>query len=76
MFRTRLISGVVLLAITIAVIALGGNFLFAAVLIISMIGMMELYRVVQVHRTFPGVLGYVTGVIFIYCYYLSSSSIK
>ena len=61
MFRTRFISGIVLMAITIAVVFLGGNVLFGVLLVISMIGLYELYKIVNVHRSIPGVLGYICG---------------
>ncbi len=60
MFRTRLISGIVLLAITIAVVILGGNVLFGVLLVISMIGLYELYKIVNVHLAIPGILGYLS----------------
>jgi phosphatidate cytidylyltransferase len=62
MFKTRLFSSIILLAVTIAVVVLGGYFLFAALFIISLIGMMELYRVVKLHKTLPGYLGYAAGI--------------
>lgn len=58
MFWTRLISGVVLLAITIAVVILGGDLLFGVLLVISLIGLYELYKIVSIHRSVPGILGY------------------
>ncbi len=58
MFRTRLLSGIILMAITIAVVVLGGNILFAVILAISMIGLNELYKIVQVDKKFPGIIGY------------------
>ena len=64
MFRTRLLSGVILMLITLAVVCLGGNFLFATLFIISLIGMMELYRVVKVNKTFCGILGYIAAISF------------
>ena len=64
MFRTRLLSGIILLAIAITVVVLGGNFLFATLFIISLIGMMELYRIVKLHKKFPGILGYAAGITF------------
>ena len=59
MFRARLISGIILLAITIAVVVLGGNILFAVLLVISLIGLSELYKIVKIDRALPGLLGYV-----------------
>ena len=60
MFKTRLISGIILLAITIAVVILGGNVLFGVLLVISMIGLYELYKIVNVHLSIPGILGYLS----------------
>ena len=64
MFRTRFLSGMILLAITIIIVVLGGDFLFAALLILSMIGMMELYRVVKVNLKLCGFIGYLAGMIY------------
>lgn len=44
LFITRLISGVIVLAIAVAAMLFGGNILFAFVALISMIGLFELYR--------------------------------
>jgi phosphatidate cytidylyltransferase len=64
MFRTRLISGIILLAIAIGVIVLGGDLLFATLLVISLIGTMELSRIVKVNKALPGVLAYLSTVVF------------
>ncbi len=64
MFRTRLLSGIILLAITIAVVITGGNVLFAVLLAISLIGMTELYKVIGMNKSLPGVLGYIAGVVY------------
>ncbi len=50
MFRERLISGIILVAIALAVIILGGPVLFAVLLAISLIGMHELYRAVGLEK--------------------------
>ena len=50
MFVTRLISGIVLLAILIATICLSGPVLFFFLLAISLIGMFELYRATGVWK--------------------------
>ena len=73
MFRTRLISGIVLLAITIAVVILGGDLLFGVLLVISMIGLYELYKIVKVHRSLPGILGYICGLSYYILLYLDLS---
>lgn len=64
MFWTRFLSSIIVLATAIAVVILGKNVLFAAVLIISLIGMMELYRIVKVNKNLPGILGYAAGIIY------------
>ncbi len=51
MFVTRLISGIVLLAVSIGAIALNGPVLFAFLLAISLIGMFELYRAVGIGKS-------------------------
>lgn len=48
MFRTRLISGIVLVIIALAVIITGGPVLAATLLTISILGMKELYRVLVI----------------------------
>lgn len=64
MFKERLISSVILLAITIFTVIMGGNFLFAAILVISVIGLGELYKVVGIHNKPIGYLGYLISIIF------------
>lgn len=62
MFKTRLISGIILLAIAITVILLGDNVLFGAVLVISLVGMTELYKILKVERSVLGVVGYMSAI--------------
>lgn len=50
MFRTRLISGVILLAIMILAVCVNGPLLFFFLLVISLIGMFELYRATKVRE--------------------------
>lgn len=61
MFWTRLASGIVLLIIMFAAIFFGGDILFALILLTSLIGMFELYRVFQVEKKIPGMIGYLTA---------------
>ncbi len=48
MFKTRLLSGIVLVIVLIVTVGYGGNLLFAFLGIISLIGLTELYKVVEV----------------------------
>ena len=58
MFKTRLISGIILVAAALALIITGGEILLAASCMISLIGMYELYRVYQIEKTPAAVIGY------------------
>ena len=69
MFIERLLSGIVLLIIMIGSVVLGGNVLFALVTLISLIGLMELYRVIDIHKTPLAALGYIATLAFGFCLY-------
>ena len=58
MFRTRLISGLVLVICALIFIMNGGYVLWAVSLALSLVGLMELYRVFGFHRTLLGFCGY------------------
>ena len=58
MFTTRLISGIVLVVLALVLVIAGGGILFAAVGMISLIGLFELYRVMKIERTPLGLIGY------------------
>jgi phosphatidate cytidylyltransferase len=64
MFMIRLRSSIIVMTLTILFVVLGGNALFAAMGIISLIGMMELYRIVKINKALPGILGYLAGIIY------------
>ena len=51
MFKTRLISGIILVAAAIALLTLGGTVLAAGLGLISLIGMFELYRTVKAEKS-------------------------
>ena len=50
MFKTRLLSGIVLVAVALLTIISGGYVLFFTLLGISLIGMQELYKVMKVRE--------------------------
>lgn len=64
MFWVRFRSSVILMAITITVLLLDGDFLFAAVALISLIGMMELYRIIKINKNLVGVVGYAAAILY------------
>lgn len=64
MFKTRLLSGIVLVVVLIATVGYGGNILFTLLFAVSLIGMSELYRVVEAEQTLLGVAGYLAAVVY------------
>ena len=64
LFITRLISGVIVLAIAVAAMLLGGNILFAFVALISMIGLFELYRASGIEKKGPAIAGYIGALLY------------
>ena len=61
MFTTRLISGIVLVLVSIVIVGQGGILLFAATALISLIGLFELYRALGMQRRSLAVAGYLTA---------------
>ena len=59
MFKTRLLSGILLVIIALITVITGGNLLFLVLLAISLIGMTELYKVFAIEKKAPGIVGYV-----------------
>lgn len=62
MFVTRLMSGIVLLAVMLGTIITGGNLLLFFVAAISLIGQYELYRAVKMEKTAIAFLGYCASI--------------
>ncbi len=63
MFRTRLISGILLMAVTIALMVYGSYPLFWVVTGVSLIGLFELYRTAGMEKTPPAVIGYLSSIV-------------
>lgn len=64
MFKTRLVSGIVLVIAALALIITGGDVLLAGTLLISYIGMFELYRIFKIEKTVPGFIGYLAATVY------------
>ncbi len=67
MFKTRLLSGILLVAIALLVIITGNYVLFFTMLAISLIGMRELYKAMGVHKDSFGILegaGYAAALLY------------
>ena len=64
MFKTRLLSGIVLVILALIVIISGGYVTLFSLLGISLIGMFELYRVFQLEKTPLAYISYAMAVLF------------
>lgn len=58
MFWVRFRSSCIIVVCTVLALILGGGVLFGAILLVSLIGMMEMYRVMGIHRALLGITGY------------------
>lgn len=67
MFKTRLISSVVLVIILATALILGGNVLWALILAISLIGMYELNRVLNNEKNLLGFISYGACILYYGC---------
>ena len=64
MFKTRLISGIVLVILALILIISGGDILLVSMLGLSYIGMYELYLVFKMEKQLPAIIGYVMATIY------------
>ena len=64
MFKTRLMSGIVLVVLALIVIISGGSITLGAALAISCIGMFELYRVFSFEKSVLGFAGYLAAIVY------------
>lgn len=66
MFKTRLLSGIILVILALVLIITGGNVLLISTAVISLIGLFELYRIFKIERSIAGIAGYLAALLF-YC---------
>lgn len=59
-FLTRTISGIVLVAILLVTFILGGYFIFGLTLLLSLVGLTEIYKTVGIEKTPLGIIGYIS----------------
>lgn len=64
MFSTRVLSGIALVVLMVAGVFAGNAVFTALFTIISIIGMMELYKIYNMHKSILGCAGYLCAVIF------------
>ena len=61
-FWVRFGSSTILMTITVLSMIFGGYVLFGILLIVTLIGLMELYRIMGVHKKVPGFIGYLAAI--------------
>ncbi len=66
MFKTRLLSGIVLVAAALLLIITGKDVLLVGIGVVSLIGLYEMYRVFHVEKSAAGIAGYALAILF-YC---------
>ena len=64
MFKTRLLSGILLVIIALFTIITGGDILFGTILLISLIGMTEIYKVLEIDKKELGIVGYIAAIVY------------
>ncbi len=64
MFKTRLLSGILVVIIALVTIISGGDILFATILAISLIGMTEIYKILEINNKLLGGVGYAAAVVY------------
>ena len=64
MFKTRFLSGIVLVIAALILIIVGGDVLLISALVLSYIGLFELYRIFGIEKNAPGILGYVAATVY------------
>ncbi len=62
MFRQRLLSGIVMVIVLVLTVGIGGYLLFGVALVVSLIGMSELYHVEDVREKLIGFIGYAAAI--------------
>lgn len=65
-FWTRLVSGAVVLLLTVIAIVLGNDVLFAAIALLSIRGLYEIYRALDMHLKTIGIIGYLAAIIYLF----------
>ena len=64
MFKTRLLSGIVLIVLLLALGIAGGDVLLAALAVVSTVGMYELYRVFHLEKSILSLAGYAAVLVY------------
>lgn len=75
MFKTRVISSVVLVVLMVAGIFAGSGVFAALFMAISLVGMYELYRVFDMQKSAPAIAGYISAIAYDIAVYLNYNDV-
>ncbi|MFI3171225.1 MAG: phosphatidate cytidylyltransferase [Eubacteriales bacterium] len=64
MFKDRLVSGIALVIVALVTVIMGGVVLAGLLMIISIIGMSEIYKIEDVNRELIGYIGYIGAIVY------------
>jgi phosphatidate cytidylyltransferase len=74
-FLVRFRSSIILMIVTIAAMILGGEVLFGILLAISLVGLMELYRVLKMNKSILAFAGYTFCILFYMLVYFNKTEL-
>ncbi len=72
-FLTRVISGVVLVAVILTTFLMGNCVMFGFTLLLSLVGLNEIYKTVGIQKCILGILGYISVVIYYVMVYMTGT---
>ena len=72
-FLTRVISGVVLVAVILTTFLMGNYVMFGFTLLLSLVGLNEIYKTVGIQKCILGILGYISVVIYYVMVYMTGT---
>lgn len=73
MFWERFRSSIIIIIVMAVSLIIGGELLFALLLAVSIIGLTELYRVLNVNKSIPGMVGYAVAIVYATLIYLDKT---
>lgn len=73
---TRVLSGAVLCVVTVLTLYFGGLWMFGVNLLISMVGLYELYKVIGIHNKALGFTGYFCGLVYYAAIYFGRNDLS
>lgn len=75
MFKERLISGIILMIIALITVIMGGPILLVLLATISIIGMIEIYKILEIDKRLLGVISYIGAIVYYVIIYLGKTEL-